>query len=104
LPTGVLAYNDRCAVGVLDTLRRAGLEVPGHVSMVGYDDSQISRLAHIDLTTVRQDAQRMAELAVQAVAERLDDGRGDPHDTLLEPQLVVRSTSGPPPAPSASPP
>ena len=54
--TAVFAGNDRCAVGVLDTLRRAGIDVPGDVSVVGYDDSRLARLAHIDLTSIAQDA------------------------------------------------
>jgi DNA-binding LacI/PurR family transcriptional regulator len=93
-----MAYNDCCAIGILDTLRRHGIDVPGRVSVVGYDDSQLARLTHVDLTTVRQDAARMAELAVRAAAERLDDGREQPRDTLLQPQLVIRSSSGPVPA------
>ena len=97
LPTAVLAYNDRCALGLLDELRRHGVAVPGRVSVVGYDDSQLARLAHVDLTTVRQDAAQMARLAVRAAVDRLDGARDGPHDTLLEPQLVVRGSTGPAP-------
>jgi len=95
LPTAVLASNDRCACGVLDAFIRAGIDVPGDVSIVGYDDSQLSRLTHINLSTVRQDAEQMAQLAVRAAAERLDDGRVTPRDIVLIPQLVVRGTTGP---------
>jgi len=95
LPTAVLAGNDRCAMGVLDAFIRAGVDVPREVSVIGYDDSQLARLTHIDLTSVRQDAERMAELAVRAAVERLDDGRTTARDIVLSPQLVVRGTSGP---------
>jgi DNA-binding LacI/PurR family transcriptional regulator len=96
--TAVLASNDQCAVGVLDTLLRAGVNVPGEVSVVGYDDSRLARLTHVDLTTVAQDAERMARLAVEAVVERLDGDAGiPPRDILLEPRLVVRGTTGPAP-------
>src|SRR3954471_8739325 len=54
LPTAVVTFNDRVAVGLLDTLTRAGLDVPGEVSVVGYDDSPLARLAHVGLTTVNQ--------------------------------------------------
>jgi DNA-binding LacI/PurR family transcriptional regulator len=60
-PTGIFAANDRCAHGVLDTLTRARIDVPGDISVAGYDDSEIARLSFIDLTTVRQDAALMAE-------------------------------------------
>ncbi|MGV9867532.1 substrate-binding domain-containing protein, partial [Rhodococcus koreensis] len=75
LPTAVVAGNDQCAVGVLDELRRSGVDVPGQVSIVGYDDSRLARLAHVDLTTVRQDAEQLVRLAVTSVVERLDGGR-----------------------------
>ena len=58
-PTAVVAYNDRSAVGVLDALRRSGVEVPAAISVVGYDDSPLSRLAHIDLTTVSQESRQL---------------------------------------------
>ena len=80
LPTAVFAANDRCAHGVLDTLTRARIDVPGDISVVGYDDSEIARLSFIDLTTVRQDAALMAEQAVQAIIERLDHGRIEARD------------------------
>jgi DNA-binding LacI/PurR family transcriptional regulator len=94
--TAVLAGNDRCAVGVLDTLRRGGVDVPADISVVGYDDSRLARLTHVDLTTVAQDAERTARLAVGAVVERLDgDASMSPRDILLTPRLVIRGTTGP---------
>ena len=54
----MITSNDRCAVGLLDALARLGVAVPGSVSVVGYDDSALARLAHVDLTTVSQDAAR----------------------------------------------
>ncbi len=102
LPTAIFAGNDRCAVGVLDMLRRAGVDVPLEVSVAGFDDSQLSRLAHIDLTTVRQDTDLIAQLVVRAAAERLDGGRETARDIVLDPQLVVRGTTGPRRSRSAS--
>jgi DNA-binding LacI/PurR family transcriptional regulator len=57
-------FNDRCAVGVHDVPLRAGVAVPEEISVVGYDDSSLARLAHINLTTVAQDTGTMAVLAV----------------------------------------
>jgi DNA-binding LacI/PurR family transcriptional regulator len=98
-PTAVIAFNDRSAVGLLDSLSRAGIDVPGDVSVIGYDDSPESRLAHINLTTVSQDARTQAESAVSATVERLDGGRTQRRQVVLPPRLVVRGTTGPPPAP-----
>jgi DNA-binding LacI/PurR family transcriptional regulator len=98
LPTAIIAVNDRCAVGVLDALRRAGVEVPGRVSLVGYDDSALAQIGHIDLTTVNQDAARQARLAVEAAVERLESGRERGRTVVLPPRLVVRGTTAPPAA------
>jgi DNA-binding LacI/PurR family transcriptional regulator len=96
LPTAVVAFNDRCAVGLQDALTRAGVDVPGSVSIVGYDDSPLARLAHINLTTVSQNTQQQAEHAVAAAVERLDQGRSVPREVVLTPRLVVRHTVAPP--------
>ena len=86
------------ALGLLDAFNRAGVGVPGAISVVGYDDSSLSRLAHVNLTTVSQDARRQAEHAVAAAVERLEDGHRDGHrEIVLAPHLVVRGTTGPPP-------
>jgi DNA-binding LacI/PurR family transcriptional regulator len=95
LPSAVMASNDRCALGFLDALNRAGVEVPGAISLVGYDDSTLSRLAHVNLTTVSQEARRQAGHAVAAAVERLDGGRTAQREVVLTPHLVVRGTTGP---------
>ena len=83
-------------VGVLDALRRAGVDVPGRVSMTGYDDSVLAQLGHIDLTSVSQAPREQANRAVEAVVERLDGGRTEPVSAVLAPRLVVRGTTAPP--------
>jgi DNA-binding LacI/PurR family transcriptional regulator len=97
-PTAVCAANDQSAVGLLDQLLRAGVDVPGDIAVAGYDDSmlaRLARLAHIDLTTVSQQPRQQAERAVRAVVERLDENRQERLDVLLEPRLVVRHTTVP---------
>jgi len=96
----VITSNDRCAVGLLDAFVRRGVQVPGTVSVVGYDDSMLARLAHVDLTTVSQDAPRQAQEAVALLASRLDDGRTNPREVVLPPRLVIRSTTAPPRIPT----
>ena len=94
LPTAVIAANDECALGVLDSLIRAGVKVPDDMSVVGYDDSRIASLPFVDLTTVRQNAAMMATAAVKAAVERLDEERQDARSVVLPTKLVVRSTTG----------
>jgi DNA-binding LacI/PurR family transcriptional regulator len=95
LPTAIVAANDRAAIGLLDALTRAGVRVPETVSLVGYDDSMLSRLAYVDLTTVNQQPMEHARRAVAAAVERLDQGRTAPHEVVIPPRLVVRGTTGP---------
>ncbi|WP_030622074.1 LacI family DNA-binding transcriptional regulator [Streptomyces sclerotialus] len=96
LPTAILAGNDRCAMGVLMAFARAGVDVPGEVSVVGYDDSHLSHVMPVGLTTVRQDPVLMAEHAVRFAVERLAAGDREPREAVIDPKLVVRGTSGPP--------
>ena len=95
-PTAAVAFNDRTAVGLLDALVRARVPVPDGMSVVGYDDSPLARLAHVDLTTVSQDTAAQAEHALAALVERLDGGRTAHREVVLPPRLVVRGTTAPP--------
>ncbi|MFC3739076.1 LacI family DNA-binding transcriptional regulator [Paractinoplanes deccanensis] len=95
-PTAVVASNDRLAVGVMDAFLRAGIDVPGEISVVGYDDSTLARLAHIDLTSVNQDAPAQASSAVSLAVSRLDKGRSGRTEIVLVPRLVVRGSTAAP--------
>jgi DNA-binding LacI/PurR family transcriptional regulator len=96
LPTAVVAFNDRSAIGLLTAFQRAGVDVPGAVSVVGYDDDTLSRLSCFNLTTVSQNAEEQARRAVAAAVERLDQGRIAPREIVLAPSLVVRGTTAQP--------
>ena len=98
LPSAVFAFNDRCALGVMDVLIRAGVRVPQEVSVLGFDDSPLAGLAHIDLTTIRQDSAGLARAAVQRLVARLDEVSvdGSAVDIVREPTLIVRGSTAPP--------
>jgi DNA-binding LacI/PurR family transcriptional regulator len=95
LPDGIVAVNDRCAIGLLDAFLREGVDVPRTLSVAGYDDSVLARLAYVNLTTVSQEPQQQAHHAVVAAIERLDGGRTEASGTVLPARLVVRGTTGP---------
>ena len=95
-PTAITVFNDRCATGVLDVLRGAGVAVPEAMSVVGFDDSRLARLSHVDLTTIAQDAATMTELAVTRAVARLDGGARGDREQVVPPRLVVRGTTAPP--------
>jgi DNA-binding LacI/PurR family transcriptional regulator len=95
-PTAVLAFNDQCAVGLLDVFLRAGVPVPGQVSVIGFDDSHLARLAHINLTTVGQDIPRLADMAVVRALARLEGQNAPGRETVIAPRLIIRGTTAPP--------
>ena len=95
-PTAVVAFNDRVAIGLRDAVLRAG-SVPEDVSVVGYDDSPLARLATIDLTSVSQEPEALADATVAVVATLLEGGPGERvADIVIPPRLVVRTSTGPP--------
>lgn len=91
LPTAVLAFNDRCALGVRETLLRAGVSIPEDVALIGVDDSPLARLATVDLTSVGQDPEGQARAALALVQRRLA-GQPAMGATRLAPHLKVRSS------------
>ena len=81
--------------------RRPGpspIDIPATISVIGYDDSAIARLAHINLTTVSQNTHQLTDHAIAALIERLDDGRTEQREVVVPPHLVIRGTTGPPPS------
>ncbi len=100
-PTAVAAFNDRCAIGLLDGLRRSGVGVPQLVSVVGYDDSPIARLGTVELTSVSQDPHGLAEAGISLMAQLLDGAESfepqDVSDVVITPRLTVRTSTGPVP-------
>ncbi len=92
--TAIVCGSDLMALGAIRAVRRAGLEVPRDVSVVGYDDSPLIAFTDPPLTTVRQAVQAMAEAAVRAL---LDEIAGEPAqraEYVFRPELVVRSSTG----------
>jgi DNA-binding LacI/PurR family transcriptional regulator len=96
LPTAVVAFNDRCALGVWESFRAAGLRVPEDVSVLGYDDSQFARLSYVQLSSISQDAPLLAHAAVDRAVDRLEGTTPATH-LVRTPHLVTRRTTGPAP-------
>jgi DNA-binding LacI/PurR family transcriptional regulator len=95
LPTAVVANNDHAALGLLVSLVRAGVPVPGQVSVTGYDDSRIAGLSFVDLTSVRQDPAEMGDLAVDCAITRITGQRQHALERVTSAELVVRGSTGP---------
>ena len=92
-PTAVTVFNDRCATGALDAFHHAGLAVPGDISVVGYDDSRLAQLAHVNLTTIAQDTIAMSTLAVNLAIDRIAGTGVTRREVVIPPRLVIRGTT-----------
>ena len=94
--TAVFVANDQMALGVLQALQQSGLTVPGDLSVVGFDDIPESAFFQPSLTTVRLDFTEIGRRCVERLLEMI---RRAPLSSRppLEPQLLVRSSTGPPP-------
>ncbi len=96
LPTAVFAPNDFAALGAMEVIDSAGLDIPGDVSLVGYDNLGLAALPRIALTTIGQPRADLGRTAVRLVLERLDEDRKTARHEVVPPKLVVRATTGPP--------
>lgn len=95
-PTGIFAGNDLQAIGVYEAARERGASIPHDLSVVGYDDIQVSVWTGPPLTTVRAQLTEMAEEATRLVL-RMRDGVVDNPRIFLDTELIVRASTAPPP-------
>jgi len=92
-PTAILCESDELAFGVLAALRRAGVDVPGQVSVVGIDDHELAEV--FDLTTVRQAVPEQGALAARMLVRAMREARRPPSEVVVPTELVVRTSTGP---------
>jgi DNA-binding LacI/PurR family transcriptional regulator len=92
-PTAIFASNDQSAVGALNAVIEAGLNVPEDVSLMGYDNTALAALRHISLTTIHQPRNQIGEMAMRAVVRRIEKPGLAARRHVLAPKLVVRSTT-----------
>ena len=93
--TGVICASDVLALGAIRAVRRAGLSVPGDVSVVGFDDSGWLNCTDPPLTTVRQPIESMGKAAVALLVNQMESVAMHHEELLFEPELVVRGSTGP---------
>jgi DNA-binding LacI/PurR family transcriptional regulator len=96
LPTAIAAGNDQAALGLLLELARNGVRVPQDVSVTGYDDARVAGLSSVGLTTLRQDPDVMGAAAVAAAVRRIDRPGSRPGESVVQPTLVIRTSTAAP--------
>lgn len=96
-PSAVFVCNDLMAIGALSAAHEAAIRVPHDMSVVGFDDIELARFTSPALTTVVQPKQRIGMVAVDMLLERIQGGRTDTKKVMLQPELIVRSSTAPAP-------
>ncbi|MDQ1641655.1 MAG: hypothetical protein QOJ90_1006 [Actinomycetota bacterium] len=92
--TGIICASDPLALGAIRAVRRAGLSVPGDISVVGYDDSALMSCTDPPLTTVRQPIESMGRAAIDLLGGLIAGATLSSDELLFEPELVVRGSTG----------
>ena len=92
-PTAVVAGNDMVAFSLISSLGSRGVSVPGDVSVVGFDGLALGARSNPPLTSVQQPIAEMGRIAIR-LAEQAANG-GPVEHLVLQPQLLVRASTGP---------
>lgn len=94
-PTAIFAGNDEIALGIIETARARGLRVPEDLSIVGFDDTLLARMAAPPLTTVRQPLREMGAVALRTALRLANGEKVESHHVELATDLVVRDSTAP---------
>jgi LacI family transcriptional regulator len=94
-PTAIFAGADIAAMGVLRAAEELNIRVPEDLTVIGYDNTYLSTVKRISLTTVDQSGHQTGTASARLLLERLE-GRTTPSQYVVGPRLIVRGTSGPP--------
>ncbi len=92
--TAIMAQNDHAAVGAIDALSHAGLDVPGDVSVVGFDGTDMYNFFRPKLTTVEIPLREIGESAIAMLREQMQCGAGEIKNVVLPTRLRVGSSTG----------
>lgn len=94
-PSAMVIVNDMTAIGFIDGLRENGISIPEELSIVSFDNIELSAMKGIELTTISQHVDQMSEHAARLMLKQLKDKESKPERVILEPTLIARKTTGP---------
>ncbi len=94
-PTALFCHNDLIAFATLNAAKSLGMDVPGRLSVVGFDNTRQSGWESVNLTTVSQPVAEMAARSVELLELRIADPTLGPRHERFPSHLIVRGTTGP---------
>jgi LacI family transcriptional regulator len=92
-PTAIFAANDTLALAAINAARDCGIDVPGQLSVVGFDDIPALTSGGVGMTTVRQPLTEIGRVGAEILIALLEDGLVDPPRRVFAPELVVRNST-----------
>jgi LacI family transcriptional regulator len=96
--TAIVAANDLMALGCYDVLEERGIACPQEISVIGFNDMPFAAHFRPPLSTIRIPQYELGARAAELLLTTMQDSEAQPTQLLLEPELVVRGSTGPPPA------
>lgn len=94
--TAVFSFNDISGIGVIRAIQDAGLCVPDDISVIGFDDIMSAAYQKPSLSTIRQPLREMGREGAQVLLDKIANPGGKyPREIVMEPELIVRESTGP---------
>jgi LacI family transcriptional regulator len=93
-PTAIFAANDLMALGAIYAVQKSGLQVPGDVAVVGYDDQDFAAFSNPTITTVRSPSFEMGQLAAKLILDRLENQNDILDPIKVKGSLMIRESCG----------
>ncbi len=92
-PSAIIAVNDMTSIGFIDGCQSQGIDVPGDLSVIGFDNIPLSSLHGVQLTTVSQHTEEMGRIASELMMKQLDSPGSQPERVILKPSLIIRNST-----------
>ena len=94
-PTAIFAANDYMALGTYEAIVNEGVKIPEEMSLVGFNDIELTAVKGIELTTIGQKKYEMGATAVKMLVERIEGKKVESsREVILEPELIIRKSCG----------
>ena len=92
--TALFCFSDEMALGAMSAIRESGLDCPGDISVVGFDDVRFASFSAPTLTTISQPASEIGSRAMELLLRHIADTAAEPESVVLSHRLVIRGSSG----------
>ena len=92
MPQAVFACNDMMAIGFIHTAAAYGVRVPDDISVIGFDNTELSAVVSPTLTTIAQPIEEIAEIATERLLQKVENSSRDVKKIIFEPHLIIRES------------